>query len=499
MTDSHRHWPKVAPTMRILIDLQGYQTPTSRHRGIGRYSISLAQAMTRQSAGKHDVWLALNGCFPETIEDIRNRFRELVPPERIVTFQLPSQPPLYTGGWRNYAAEAIREQFLAELAPDIVHVSSLFEGQNTKAATTIGSFPTAVTLYDLIPLLYQDEYLTAADVRSWYLGKLEHLRNAQLWLAISGYTRDEAIAALDLPRDLVINISSAADGCFTPLSIVETRKRELRNRYGLFRPFLMYMGGFDYRKNIKNLIEAFAMVPFHHNYQLAIVCAVNDQQRQIVMTYAAKAGLGPDELVITGFVPEDDLVALYNLCQLFVFPSLHEGFGLPALEAMACGAPVIGSNTSGVAEVIGWKDAMFDPTQPSAIAGAIARVLADEGFRQELRHHGLRQARLFSWDESARRALMAFERLEASDKRGPVMEGSKVVTTRFLNAMMAEHAEEVKTLRKQNSELLQTAQHWQTVAESRQMELQAIFRSRSWRLTKPLRWISKSRPRRDDS
>jgi hypothetical protein len=222
-------------------------------------------------------------------------------------------------------------------------------------------------------------------------------------------------------------------------------------------------------------------------------------------------------VVITGFVPEDDLVTLYNLCHLFVFPSLHEGFGLPALEAMACGAPVIGSNTSSIPEVIGWKDALFDPTRPSAIAEAIAGALANEGFRQELRNHGLRQARLFSWDESARRALAAFEQLEAPNERGSMMEQSHA-TARFLNALVAaqETAEEaVKTLREQlqsqlesnqqrERELLQTVhqlqsqlESWQTIAESRKMNLQSILTSRSWRLTKPLRWISNLCRRRD--
>ncbi len=549
----------------------------------------LAQAMTRQCVGKHDVWLALNGCFPETIEDLRDRFRGLIPPERIVTFRLPPQPSRYTGGWQNHAAEVIREHFLANLAPDIVHVSSLFEGQNTEAVTTIGSIPTAVTLYDLIPLLHEDAYLPEADLRRWYFGKIAHLRNAQLWLSISEHTRNEAISTLGLPRDRVVNISAAVADCFTPLTITKARERKLRNRYGLVRPFLMYTGELNVRKNIEGLIEAFAMLPVRRDYQLVIVCSVNDQGRQILMAHAAKFGLDPAELVITGFVPEDDLVTLYNLCHLFVFPSLHEGFGLPALEAMACGAPVIGSNRSSIPEVIGWNDALFDPTRPSAIAAAMAEVLANEAFRQKLRDHGLRQAGLFSWEESARRALAAFEQLEKPMTRGSTLERNEATTGLVAELVAAREAveAEVKTLRDQfawlkaelettqqqvvaaahrerelavnnarreqelsavnanngeleaatarleqdlaavnasngelaattarlerdlsavnadNGELRQnlhvwqetaqqwqaTAQQWQASAENRVLELQAVFASRSWRLTTPLRWL----------
>lgn len=543
--------------MRIVIDLQACQSPTSRYRGIGRYSMLLAQAITRRSAGKHDVWLALNGRLSETIADIRNRFRDLMPPERIVTFQLPPQPVLYTGGWQNRASEAIRERFLTNLAPDIVHVSSLFEGRNTEAVTTIGKVPNAVTLYDLIPLLHKETYLSDEDARSWYFSKIGHLRKAQLWLAISGYSRDEAIAALDLPRDRVVNISAGVDDCFRPLAISEAEEQELRDRYGLTRPFLMHTGGFESRKNVKGLIEAFAMLPSRRDYQLAIVCSPNDEEREVIMAHAAKAGLCPGELVITGFVPEKDLVTLYNLCHLFVFPSLHEGFGLPVLEAMASGAPVISSNISGIPEVIGRSDALFDASRPAAIAKAVARVLADEGFRQELRSHGQRQARLFSWDESARRALEAFGQFEKSIPKASTMEQSEVTTGLVAELVAAREAveAEVNTLRDQvgwlkmqidtmqeqvawfkiqiettqqqviaagqreqelavtnarlerglsatqaiNSDLVQSLQQWQNIAESRRLELQCVFASSSWQLTKPLRrigqWFRKRKER----
>ena len=109
---------------------------------------------------------------------------------------------------------------------------------------------------------------------------------------------------------------------------------------------------------------------------------------------------------MTGYVPDQDLIALYNLATLFVFPSKHEGFGLPALEAMACGAPVIGSNTTSVPEVIGWEEALFDPYSAKSIAQKMGFALQDETWRTQLREHGLQQARKFSWDVSAQRQLL---------------------------------------------------------------------------------------------
>ena len=117
--------------------------------------------------------------------------------------------------------------------------------------------------------------------------------------------------------------------------------------------------------------------------------------------------------MLTGFVPEEDLLVLYNLCKAFVFPSWHEGFGLPALEAMSCGRAVIGANTSSVPEVIGRDDALFDPMSDSSIAAKLEEVLTNDAFRSELERHGLEQAKRFSWDASAQRAIAAFEALHA--------------------------------------------------------------------------------------
>src|ERR1700693_418164 len=143
--------------MRILLDLQGAQT-NSRFRGIGRYSLALAQSIARD-AGDHEVWLAQGGRFPDSIEPLRAAFARLIPPERIRVFEVPSHLAELevANGWRMQAAELLREKFLADLRPDIVHVSSLFEGYGDDHVASVGrldpNIRTAVTLYDLIPLL----------------------------------------------------------------------------------------------------------------------------------------------------------------------------------------------------------------------------------------------------------------------------------------------------------------------------------------------------------
>ncbi len=175
----------------------------------------------------------------------------------------------------------------------------------------------------------------------------------------------------------------------------------------------MYTGGIDHRKNIEGLIRAFTKLPtsLRKAHQLAVVCSTSPENRHILQHLATQQGLSKDELVLTGFVPENDLVNLYNLCALFVFPSWHEGFGLPVLEAMRCGAPVIGANTSSLPEVIGWDEALFDPRSDEEIAKTIEHALSDATFRSEIIRHGKKQSTKFSWDKSAHRAIAAMERL----------------------------------------------------------------------------------------
>ena len=405
--------------MRIILDLQACQA-SSMHRGIGRYSIALALAMARNPGG-HDLRIVLNEAYPDSAQALRQSFGALLPQSHITSFAtpLPVSEVDPRHAWRVRAAERIRERYLASLRPDIVHVASLFEGLSDNSVASVlhgeGSFGSAVTLYDLIPLMRKERYLSDPNVAAWYHRKLESLKNAGLLLAISGSARQEAIDLLELPAERVVNISSAVDTMFRPLAPDADARAALLRRYGLTRAFVMYTGGIDYRKNIEGLIEAYAMLPaaLRRAHQLAVVCSIQDADRLRLQRLAARLGLAGDDLVLTGFVPDQDLVALYNCTALFVFPSLHEGFGLPALEAMACGAPVIGSDTSSIPEVIGRADALFDPTSNAAICAAMAAVLGDPARAASLRAHGLVQATHFSWDASARRAFDAFEAWQA--------------------------------------------------------------------------------------
>lgn len=406
--------------MRILIDLQACQSTGSRTRGIGRYSMSLAKAMV-QRASSHDLRILLSAAFPETIGPIRNEFAGLLSHEQFHTwFALSGVSGVHAqNAWRRRASEMLREHAYRQFQPDLVHVSSLFEGWIDDAVTDIQSaspIQSAVTLYDLIPLIHREHYLRDEKMSSWYYRKLQALKNADLLLAISNSSRSEALDYLQLPNDHVVNISSAVDDRFFVAQYAPEQVNDVLTRHGLRQHFIMYTGGIDLRKNIDGLIRAYAQLPLslraHH--QLAIVCSVHPEEKERLLQLAAQQGLEIGSVVMTGFVPDEELPILYHACRLFVFPSWHEGFGLPALEAMTCGAPVIAANTSSLPEVIGRADALFDPFSQHSITEKMAQALSDDAFRLSLREHGLVQCKKFSWDESARLSIAAFE---ASDER----------------------------------------------------------------------------------
>lgn len=401
--------------MRIVIDMQGAQT-ASRFRGIGRYTHSFAHAVISQ-AKEDEILLVLNGLLSETIEPIRSEFASSLPARNILVWHAPGpiQAADSKNQMRNQIAELIREAFISCLEPDVIHVTSLFEGFGDDAAISIGLFdrqtPISTVLYDLIPLLNPKKYLGSRDAASFYERRLQSLKRSTSLLAISDYSRQEGVCNLPEQAGRISNMSSAADRRFRPISVDAHLAHDLLERLGVCRPFVMYSGGGDERKNLPRLVEAWALLPasVRSTHQLLFAGKLYGPDLEHLRNTAIEFQLADGELIFTDYVSDEELVYLYNLCKLFVFPSWHEGFGLPALEAMACGAAVIGSNVTSLPEVINRPEALFDPLDTQSIARKLQEALEDGAFLQRLKDHGLQQAKNFSWEMTAKRAITCWE------------------------------------------------------------------------------------------
>lgn len=404
--------------MRIVIDLQGAQSE-SRFRGIGRYSLSLTKAILRNK-GDHQILVALNAMFPETIEPIRSALDGLIAQEDIRVWYAPGPVKGYVERNHNriQIAELIREDFLAGLEPDVVLITSMFDGFGDDTVTSVGQLParhkTVSILYDLIPLVQSDVYLKPNPVyEKFYRTKLDYLKRSDAWLTISESSLREAVEQLHLDRHNITNISGACDPVFTKVNISDEDQASLRDRFAISEHFILYSGGADSRKNLNRLLSVYGQLPkeLSDRYQLVIAGKIPEPNIQTLRQHAKSCGISARQLVFTGGISDIDLRNLYNLCHLYVFPSLHEGFGLPVLEAMSCGAPVIASNTSSLPEVVGDSDALFNPESEQDILSKLTRALTDASFRQKLIENGTQNIEHYSWDACGNRAIQVLSRL----------------------------------------------------------------------------------------
>jgi glycosyltransferase involved in cell wall biosynthesis len=266
-----------------------------------------------------------------------------------------------------------------------------------------------LTVYDLAAIQYPAIY--GAGYRRYLVGALRSLRPGDRVITNSNFVRDEVLAAGIAPRDRIHVVPLAADPTLFYRCADPQRLAAVREKYGIPEgPYILGVTNPDLRKNVPHAIHAFARAA--HEVRDALVSLVlagsagpgSDQIRQAIAEYPALRG----RVVQTGHVPDDDLAPLYAGAQVFVYPSIYEGFGLPPLEAMQCGTPVITSNTSSLPEVVGDGGVMVAPDDVDALAGAMVDLARDADRRDCLRQRALLRARCFSWELSTAATLRAY-------------------------------------------------------------------------------------------
>lgn len=402
--------------MHIALDLQACQS-ASKLRGIGRYSLSLAkEEITILHAKGHTATVLLNANFSEEFEAVKSHLHNLYPQLKILSFKIPTSSASGepANQWRLRSAELLREYFVAQLAPDYLHVSTLIaDGWGDDCVASVGELgihiPTALTHYDMIPLVLEDLYMPPGFFRDHYLRRLDSVKRADLLLAISDYSKTEAIEWLKRSPVSVASISAAVDNDFSYLNF---DPEKVIKSYGLDKGYLLYApGGFDPRKNIGRLIEAYSGIDreIRSRYPLVIASKLHPGIKDHWENFAKDLGLESDSLLFTDYVPDDHLKCLYKMCHAYIFPSLHEGFGLPVLEAMVCGAPVIGSDRTSIPEAIGLQEALFDPYSVEDIREKLNRICTDKEYLSLLQEHSKIQPSRFSWRRSAELAVNAIE------------------------------------------------------------------------------------------
>ncbi len=265
--------------------------------------------------------------------------------------------------------------------------------------------PAVVTLYDLLgrhmpgTLSWRGRLLYRASLAL-------SLRGAAAVITISESARADIARLYGLPAARLAVTPLAADGQFRPRPAPEVAAA--RARLGLPERYALYVGSNKPHKNLLTLARAWELLGERRAGCALVIAGHEDRRHPELRRHLAERGAAGDVRLLPN-VPEGDLPALYSGAEAFVFPSLYEGFGLPPLEAMACGAPVLCSRAASLPEVVGDAALTFDPTSPEELATGLARVLGDAGLRRELRARGLRRAREFSWRRTALGTLRVYE------------------------------------------------------------------------------------------
>ncbi len=268
-----------------------------------------------------------------------------------------------------------------------------------------------VTVHD-IAYDRHPELFTRAEVARFRLLVPLTVRRAAAVLTVSEFSKRDIVRRYLVPPERVVVAPDAADPMFRPLHD-QARLAAVRERYGTGDDYILCVGNLQPRKNLRALIDAYVRLRRAGATRHRLVLVGRKAWLHDDIFAAARDSGYADQLVFTGYVPDADLVALYNAAAVFVYPSLFEGFGLPPLEAMACGAPVVCSNTSAFPEVVGDAALIVDPRDPEALAAAIATVLGDVNMRTDLVIAGLRRAAQFSWETTARTIVSTYHHADS--------------------------------------------------------------------------------------
>jgi glycosyltransferase involved in cell wall biosynthesis len=394
--------------MKIAINGLFLQHPAT---GTGQYSLHLLEALAaREDGHSYGVFVDPGGYRPAGLG------------ERVTFREAASWPP--PGAWRKLLAEQVG--FAAccrRLGAQVAHVPYF-------APPLVKPCPVVTTVHDLITLLLP-EYRASVAGRAYNSLVSAAARRADAIIADSQHSARDIVRLLGVPQRRVRVVYLAAEPRFRPAE----RQEDLdgvRRRYGLPERFVLYIGGLNRHKNLGVLLQAFAAVRdrLPSAYTLAIAGRaqggnplvfpdLRQQARDLGLSVSeadgnGQAGDAPCDVRFLRFVSEEDKPLLYGAADLFVFPSLYEGFGLPPLEAMACGTPVVCSNAASLPEIVGDGGLLVDPADAGALGEAITAVLSGEELRKSLRARGLDQAARFSWRRTADETVAVYEGLAAA-------------------------------------------------------------------------------------
>ncbi len=289
---------------------------------------------------------------------------------------------------------------------DILHIPVHWYNQITPFVLN-REIKKVLTLHDLTPILFPEMHTRETNL-TWE-SSLKFIKNrTNIVICDSISTKNDCIKLLKIPEKRLRVIPLSADEQYKPLKNKEDIRVELESKYNIDAPFILFVGTLEKRKNVPTLLKSFYKLKKSELKHKLVIVGGKGWKYTKIFDLINELDL-QNEVIFTDYVSDEYLVKLYNAADLFVYPSLYEGFGLPPLEAMACGCPVITSNTSSLPEVVGDAGIMIDPNDIDGLAESMLKILTDQELREELSKKSLERSKLFSWEKTAKETWMVYE------------------------------------------------------------------------------------------
>lgn len=363
-------------------------TPPQK-RGVGNYVAFLLKAL--QTIDQHNHYFILTG------PDIQNLFEIHAPNFETIVLPFRHEPRLLMRAayiaWQN----SLSRRFLQKAHIDVMHVPNLVPILNP-------AIPTVVTIHDLAEFQVAKYSRVRQAYRKWVPRTIA--KNAQRVIVVSESSKDDLYKFTGYPKDR-IDVTYEASA-IDPQYIVQERI-VCKQRFGIDGEYLLNVGSTLPHKNHRTLIRAFEYVKKRRKTSLKLVLVGDREKKEALVASMGLDEVIRDDIIFTGYVPDDMLPTLYHYAAAYVFPSTYEGFGLTVLDAMRFGTPVITSNISSLPEVAGDAALLIDPLDTDELAQAIISILDDNSLRQHLSVRGRQQAATFSWESCARLTLRAYQ------------------------------------------------------------------------------------------
>lgn len=416
--------------------------------GVGNYTLNQFKAMIH-SASNNQYYYFNTICQSELIRPLEaDNFKE-------VFYFMGRNDVLreYDGQYSDLYGQLVKS-FIKKYKIDVFYITSPFLAENViyrkewfENVVVVG------TAYDIIPYIMKEKYLASKYLMKWYMSCIDMLRWCDRQLAISQSVKDDMIQYLNFDSEKIDIIYGGVSDKYCEKEYSEQEKNELYQKYGIKSKYIMCGISADQRKNVAGAIDAYALLPkkLKQEYQLVIVGRVLQESMQ---QYQNQIN-GLDEkgnVILTNYVTDEDLIKLYNFSKLMLFPSLYEGFGLPLIEAWACGTPVVASNNSSLGELAKGAGVLFDPTDVKDIARGIEEALTTADL-DTLLENGRKKLDIFTWENVAALTLSSIDKA-CSVKQDVIEERQRKIACVFLdNAFCIEGWSEFFNLIRDNADI----------------------------------------------